>query len=171
MSFTDLSKALEPNKDIEEALMRKNPKIEEDKDQESKMEGLICPEYLKKIILEEIEIEEKKNKLQIEERKNKAKTLRLRVHYKLEVKTICINTKQTFNELTDKVFNAFRISDKENCRLRLFNRIRDEMLSDFKGKKDKTLEDLRIFSTKCFIVEEKKPGEEFEDYDPTIGNN
>jgi len=169
MSFTDLTKVEESNKNIEEALMRKSPKIEQDEDSLAQMEGLFCPEYLKNIILEEIDIEEKKNKLMIEERKKKAKILKLRVHFKLEVKTISINTKKSFNDLTEVVFKTFNITDTENCRLRLFNRLRDEMLNDFKGKENCTLEELKIFSTKSFIVEEKKPEEQFEDYDPLIG--
>ena len=167
MSFTDLGNLQEPNSNIEEALMTKNPKMEADDSR--KMEGLICPEYLKKIILEEMEIEEKKNKMQMEKNKNKPKIVRLRVHYKLEVKTIAISAKKTFADLTEKVYERFNISDKKNCRLRLFNRIRDEMLDDFLGKEKHTLEDLKIYSTKNFIVEEKKEGEEFEEYDPTIG--
>jgi hypothetical protein len=159
----------ESNKNIEEALMSKNPKIENDVNQEAKMEGLVCPEYLKKIILDEMKVEEDKNKLQIEKHKNKPKILRVRVHYKLEVKTISIRAKRTFNEFTKMVFETFKITETKNCRLRLFNRIRDEMLDDFAGKYESTLAELKIFSNKNFIVEEKKEDEEFEEYDPLVG--
>ena len=170
LSFTDLSKIKETNKNIEEALLKKNPKIEEDDELNSKMEGLTCPDYLKKIIFEEMKIEEIKKKNHLEEMKNKPKILRIRVHYHLEVKTIMIDAKNSFSEFSKKVFDTYKITNEDNCRLRLFNRIRDEMLDDFKGKYEKTLSELKIFSNKCFIVEEKKSEEQFEEYDPTVGN-
>lgn len=169
MSFTDLANVEESNKEIEEALMTKNPKMEGDLHSKSKFEELVCPVYLKKIILEEMKVEEDKNKLQMEKFKSKPKILRLRVHYKLEVKTISISAKLSFEEFTKKVFETFKIKDLENCRLRLFNRIRDEMLDDFFGKYQMILSDLKIFSNKNFIVEEKKSDEEFEKYDPLVG--
>lgn len=169
MSFTDLAKAVETNKDIEEALMRKNPKMEEDLEKSAKMEGLVCPEYLKQIILDEMEQEERRNQMQLKKKQKQAKNLRLRVHFRLEVKTVAIRADRTFADFTQTVFERFGIKNREDCRLRLFNRIRDEMLDDFAGKENCSLEELKIFSTKNFIVEEKQEGAPFEAYDPLVG--
>lgn len=168
LSFKDLAKPSSRSKDVEEALLRKNPRIEGDADS-GQLEGLVCPEYLKQIILQEMEAEERRGQLQRKKLQAQAKKLRLRVHFRLEVKTIPVCADESFAAFAEKVFAAYKIADRGQCRLRLFNRIRDEMLDDFAGKEGETLADLKIFSTKNFIIEEKAPGEEFEPYDPLVG--
>lgn len=150
--------------------MEKAPKIEIDLDMQAQNE-IICPPDLKKLILEEIEKEQKIHKDKLNKQKKKAQTLSIRVYNKLEVKTIKISCKKSFKEFENQVFEQFQIDNRDNCRLRLFNRIRDEMLGHFTDKMDQSLEKLKINSVKCFMIEEKNEGQEFENYDPEIGNS
>ena len=154
---------------LEEALLKKSPRIEgQNQIQDAE---LICPEDLKQLILEEMKKEEEAKKRKMKMKPNLGKKLRLRVHYKLEVKTICISSKKKFREFRESVFKKYKITDTQNCRMRLFNRLRDEMLSDFKGKDEISLQKLKINSVKSFIIEEKLTEEIFEDYDPHVGKH
>ena len=56
--------------------------------------------------------------------------------------------------------------EKDNCRLRLYNKFKDEMLDVYEGKMDKTMSQLKLIAQKSFILEIKQLDEVFEDFDP-----
>ena len=209
MSFNDL-KDLEtkPSAKTIEALEKKHPAIEGGLIPAAN--AIICPEDLKALIMAEIDQERETRSKQIFVREENAKTMRLKVHFRLEVKVVAIRSDRSFQEFRQIVFSRFGIDQgtvtleesgtesdanivkdlepvnsnignvtckekekkkTEHFRLRLFDRLRDEMLDDFHGKETVTLKDLKISAVKSFTIEEKEEGQIFEPFDPTVGNS
>ena len=210
MSFNDL-KDLEtkPSPKTIEALEKRHPAIEGGLIPAAN--AIVCPEDLKALIMAEIDLERQTRSKQIFVREENAKTMRLKVHFRLEVKVVAIRSDRSFQEFRKIVFSRFGIDQgngtlnqnengkesqykivenpesvnsttgnvsckeqekksPEHFRLRLFDRLRDEMLDDFHGKETLTLKDLKISAVKSFTIEEKEEGQIFEPFDPTVGN-
>lgn len=176
MSFNNLE--LTSSKEKLEALEERLPQIERTGNQNEN--SIICPPDLKALIMAEIEKEKKEKTQQIHVRQENAKILRLKVHFRLEVRIIAIRSDRTFLDFKEIVFKRFGIGEssekeknkkslKHNFRIRMFDRLKDEMLDDFYQKQHLTLKQLKIIPRNNFIIEEKQDHEDFERFDPSIG--
>ena len=166
-------KVSKKEKDLEKKLKSEH---QEDKDlnnlkidfQDKISKNTQCPEYLKKIILEEMKTEKiKKKKI-----KRVVRKIKHRVHFELKVKFIEGNLKEKFSDFEKKCFLKFGIKKEnfKNVRLRLYNRFKDEMLDVYENKKDLSLKILKFKAMKNFIIELKKENEEFENFNPNMTN-
>ncbi len=75
----------------------------------------------------------------------------------------------TYEELLTETLKEFEMPDakRENCRLRSYNVPNQTMQETYTSKDKSTLEDLRIYPQKTLVLEIKKDGEVFEEFDPT----
>jgi len=119
------------------------------------------PEDLRKTLEEEA----KKEEAEQTQRMIQARNVHVKVYYKLESKQIPTNMDEKFSELERKAFEAYGIKDTKNARLRIYHPHTDTMQDTFTNKGDKTLQELKIFSSKCMCIETKKDDEEFEEFD------
>jgi len=90
----------------------------------------------------------------------------LKVYHILECKPIPTSYLEKFKDFEKRAIETYKIKeDPKNVRLRIYQPQNDILLDTFTGKGDKTLQELKIFSSKCFAIEIKKDGEEFEEFD------
>lgn len=126
--------------------------------------NLSCPHYMQAIIEQEMKLEEeilKKKALMAKNKKVKHK-----IFFKLQAATVEIEPNKTFTYFEEKCFEAFKIpiNEQENCRIRLYNKLKDEMMNTFESRKSDTIEKLKLNVSKNFIIEVKEEGQEFEEY-------
>lgn len=89
-----------------------------------------------------------------------------KVFFLCDVKTVEININKTFAELERQALELFAIPEDQRDlhRLRIYNKIKDEMMEDFTGQGEMPLKDLKLNVAKNLIIETRKPGESFEPY-------
>ena len=150
------------------AYRRKKLNKEVNNDMKTLLSQFNCPDYLAKIIDDEMKKEEALQKKKFKALKKKK--IKHRVFYKLETLMVETSGGKTFREFEKDCFETFNIPEEErtNCRLRLYNKFKDEMLKDFEEKKDWKLEKLKLHTIKSFIFEVKKPDEVFKKYNPDV---
>ena len=121
------------------------------------------PEDLRKA-LEAERIAEEVAEMERIERMNK---INVRIHYKKDVKLIPTNLKETLQELLEKALKEYNIASfpRHNIRLRAYQPTSETMQDTYTGKEKKTLEELRITSSKNLILETKEDNEDFLEYD------
>ncbi len=92
-----------------------------------------------------------------------------KVYYKLEIKAVKVKRKISFKEFFDKCYEELKVTEKkENCRLRLYQKFKDEMLDVFDNNNKKSLIKCKLSIAKNFIFEIKLDNEEFEVYDKNV---
>ena len=128
------------------------------------LSNVSCPHYMRAVIEQEMKFEDeilKKKALEAKKKKIKHK-----VFYKLEAATIEIEAYKSFAEFEEKCFEVFKIAKEErhNCRLRLYNKFKDEMLNTYEGKKNESMDKLKLNANKNFIIEVKEEEQKFEKY-------
>lgn len=124
------------------------------------------PEEIAKELAEELA---KERQVKEEKLQNEDKYIKLKLAYQLYVKTIEVMNTMTLGELLQRAkltFGADHFKDVKphNIRLRLFNPVNEMKLDTFTGREDRTLEQLRIGSHKCLLLETKRDGDVFEEY-------
>jgi ubiquitin C-terminal hydrolase len=126
-----------------------------------------CPAYLLEIIEAEMKVEEEASKANF-----KTMSLRLtakhKIFYKLECKLIEVPIQRSFKDFFEDACSAFGIAPEErvNVRLRLYNKIKDEMQEIFDSEDQKNLKELKLNIAKNFIFEIKDQDKEWSAYDP-----
>lgn len=124
------------------------------------------PDYIMKLL----DVERTKIEKTVQEKiQNEDKYIKLKIYYQLYVKPMEILNHFTLKECLEKakqLFGADTFKDikPNNIRLRLFNPINETKLETFTGRDGLTLQELKINSHKCLLIETKKDEEEFEDY-------
>jgi hypothetical protein len=93
--------------------------------------------------------------------------MQVKVFYEDKARVVDTTGVSTYNELLDEVLRVFEIKDKkENCRLRSYNVPNQIMQETYTGNEFMRLNKLRIYPQKSLVLEIKKEGEVFEEYDP-----
>lgn len=135
---------------------------------DDKIKGMLvnisCPFYMQGIIEQEMKLEEdilKKKALLTKNKKIKHK-----IFFKLQTASVEVEGSQLFSYFETRCFEAFKIPEEEqsNCRLRLYNKFKDEMMNTFENKKNSSMDILKLNVSKNFIIEVKEEGQSFEDY-------
>ena len=120
------------------------------------------PDYIRKMYEEENKIYNDNAMKQYEVRSH----MNLKVYYKLEVKFIPTTQKETLDDLLTKTIETYGLKeDRKNIRLRAYIPHTDTLSETYTGREKLTLQDLKIFSTKCLSIEIRKDNQEWEEYD------